>query len=71
MEFSQGLRFEYGEMSVWLEEADDVFFTQGVNVRHACIIASLATLQNVEGRKFGLNLWSVPQDFCLMIQPRM
>jgi hypothetical protein len=36
-------------MLVWLEEADDVFFAQGVNVRRAYVIASLAARQNVKG----------------------
>jgi hypothetical protein len=47
-EFPQAPQFEYGEIPGWLE-ADDVFFAQGVNVRRACVIASLVPRQNVKG----------------------
>jgi hypothetical protein len=58
MEFSQGLQLEKSETPGWLEEADNVFFTQGVNVRQSHIIASFTTLKNIEGENldgiFGL-----------------
>jgi hypothetical protein len=50
MEFSQGIQIEYGDAPVLLEEADDVFSAQRVNVRRPYVIATLATLQNVKGK---------------------
>jgi hypothetical protein len=36
-------------MPVWLEEADDVFFAQGANVRREYAIASPVIRQDVKG----------------------
>ena len=50
MEFLQGLQLEKSEVPIRLEEADNVFFAQGVNMRWAYVITSLATRQNVKGK---------------------
>jgi hypothetical protein len=70
IEFLQGLQLEYGEVPVWLEEADDVFSAQGVNVRRRVSLRAHEPSKH-QVRKFGLNLRSVPRDFCSTIQPRM
>ena len=49
-EFLQGLQLEYRETPAWFEEADDVFFTQRVNMGREYVTASVATPQNVKGK---------------------